>query len=68
MKFCKKCHKKVFKVALTSKDFYNVCLCGDGYLVTETPEDTGFLEAVATRRNRAAKKNILPSEIPRTES
>ena len=67
MKFCKKCHKRVVKEALTSKDFYNVCLCGDGYLVTETPEVTGFLEATATQRNRKAKKNILPNDIPYME-
>ena len=43
MKFCKKCHKRVTKVAFTSKDLYNTCLCGDGYLETGSSEVRGIL-------------------------
>ena len=67
MKFCKKCHKRVAREAFTAKDLYNTCVCGDGYLVTESSEVRGFLGAPATRRNRKAKRGLVPTEIPRTE-
>ena len=69
MKFCKRCHKRVVEVAFASKDFTNVCLCGDDYLrVVEGSEAEGFLEVLATPHNRKAKRRILPMELPHTES
>ena len=69
MRFCKKCHKRVIRTVSTSKDFYNVCVCGDGYLRVERGSGAeGFLVALATRRKRKANGRILPTKLPHTES
>lgn len=52
----------------TTKDFTNVCLCGDGYMRVEGSEVEGFLEVLATPRNRKIKKRLLPVYLPIMES